>query len=87
MHLQIHRASLKGNILQTIASNDAFQVHNLTLIIEDKHSSLINREDLEAILKRPSLKSLVLDLEWKLTSELVVLANALRVQIELAWYT
>ena len=83
MHLQIHGASLKGNILQTIASNDAFQVHNLTLMIVHTHSSIVNKEHLEAILKRPSLKSLALDLEWRPASELTVMANALRVQIDI----
>ena len=73
---------MQENILETIASNGALQVHNLTLIILRRALS-INEEHLESILKRPSLKSLALDLVWEPVSDLIVLANALRVQIEL----
>ena len=78
MHLQFFGASVQENILETIASNDALQIHNLTLIILRRALS-INEKHLESILKRPSLKSLALDL----VSNLIVLVNALGVQIEL----
>ena len=76
LFIDLKRLEANPNVLETIASNPAFCVQNLKL----KESSLtLSEEYLEAILKRPSLKSL--ELGSRINSrDLILMANALRVQ-------
>ena len=76
---RLHFAKVTSNMLEIIASNAGFNVQNLKLN-EDRLA--LSEEHLEAILKRTSLRSLELGSSIE-SQDLILLANALHVQIQL----
>ena len=69
----------KSNMLGTLASNTALNVQSLKL---NEYSLNLSEEYLEAILKNPSLNGLELGTKIE-SNDLILMANALRVQIQL----
>ena len=73
-------------VLKSVAHNDDLHVHNLTLVDDNTGSShptaLLSEEILKLMFSRPLLRSLTLDLKCQ-PSDVVVIAKALRTQIQL----